>query len=135
MKILVDTQIFLWIFLEPKRFKTAARSFVEDTKNHQFYLSHVSSWEISIKYGIKKIKLPKPPEELIQELLFVSDYSHLPISLSHIFGVHSLPLIHRDPFDRLIISQAKTEDMTLLTADKELAKYDISVLRFSDIGK
>ena len=132
-KFLVDTQVFLWIFIEPKRFTPAAKSFVEDTENSEFYLSHVSSWEVSIKYGIGKLKLPKPPEELIRELIFVSDYKHLPITLNHVFGVHSLPLIHRDPFDRLIVSQAKTEEMTLLTADLELSKYDIRILQFSDI--
>ena len=132
-KYLVDTQVFLWIFLEPKRFSAAARAFVKDIENNEFYLSYVSSWEVSIKFGIGKLKLPQPPEEFISERIFISDYLHLPITLNHVFGVHSLPLIHRDPFDRLIVSQAKTEEMTLLTADLELSKYDIRTLQFSDI--
>ena len=132
-KFLIDTQIFLWIFIEPRRFKPEAKSFVEDTENNEFYLSYVSSWEVSIKYGIGKLKLPKSPEELIPELIFLSDYLHLPITLNHVFGVHSLPPIHRDPFDRLLVSQAKSEGMTLLTADRELIKYDIPTLHFSDI--
>ena len=134
-KFLVDTQVFLWIFIEPKRFQPTAKSFVEDSENNEFYLSHVSSWEISIKYGIGKLRLPKPPEELIPELIFISDYQHLPITLDHVFGAHSLPRIHRDPFDRLLVSQAKTEGLTLLTADPELSKYDIRTLQFSDLSR
>ncbi len=132
-KFLIDTQVFLWIFIEPKRFSRAGRVFIEDVDNSDFYLSYASSWEIAIKYGLGKLKLPKPPEEFIPERIFVSEYLHLPISLNHVFGVHSLPRIHRDPFDRLIVSQTKVEGMTLLTADPELLKYDIQTLEFSEI--
>jgi PIN domain nuclease of toxin-antitoxin system len=134
-KFLVDTQVFVWIFTEPKRFSNTARAFLKATENNDFYLSHVSSWEISIKYGIGKLQLPQPPEEFIPERLFLSEYVHLPIALDHIFAVRSLPTIHRDPFDRLLVSQAKVERMTLLTSDRELSKYDIKTLQFSDLSK
>ncbi|MFN0279580.1 MAG: type II toxin-antitoxin system VapC family toxin [Pyrinomonadaceae bacterium] len=132
-KVLIDTQIFLWTFLEPKRFKLSAKTFFQESNNKEFYLSHVSSWEIAIKYGIGKLKLPKPPEELIREILFLSGYEQLPIRLHHIFGTYSLPLIHRDPFDRLLVSQAKEEKMTLLTTDKNLMKYKIDILKLSEL--
>lgn len=106
-----------------------------DTENNEFYLSHVSSWEIAIKYGIGKLKLPKSPDEIIREIIFLSDYKHLPITLNHIFGTYSLPLIHRDPFDRLLVSQAKEEKLALLTADRNLFKYPIEILRFSELAR
>ena len=89
-KYLVDTQVFLWIFLEPKRFSAAARAFVKDIENNEFYLSYVSSWEVSIKFGIGKLKLPQPPEEFISERIFISDYLHLPITLSVVFLVAAI---------------------------------------------
>ena len=133
-KILVDTQVFLWMFLEPKRFSQAGRLFVEDTEKRDFYFSHISSWEIAIKYGAGKLILPQPPEEFVPERIFIANYSHLPITLNHVLTVHSLPMIHRDPFDRLLVSQAKREGMMLLTSDRDIVKYDIQTLELNDIG-
>jgi len=132
-QILIDTHIFLWLFLEPERFTKTAIEFVKNRKENEFYLSHASSWEVSIKFGAGKLKLPKPPELFIPQRMQRSGYLHLPIELEHALNVHSLPQIHRDPFDRLIVSQAKLENMSILTADPIFSKYGVNAIKFSDI--
>lgn len=133
MKILIDTHVFLWIFLEPSRFSKKARKFIEDIDQNSFYFSDVSAWESSIKYGLGKLRLPSPPEEFIPDRVRIAEYSHLRIDLRHVLKVHSLPLIHRDPFDRLLVSQSKADGFTLLTADPIFEDYDAQTLKFKDI--
>lgn len=133
-RILIDTHFFLWIFIEPRRFSTKARSFVEDTNANAFFLSDASAWEASIKFGLGKLKLPKPPDVFIPERVRLAEYSHLSIDLTHVLSVHELPPIHGDPFDRLLISQAKIEDLAILTEDPQFAKYGIDTLGFSEIS-
>ncbi len=132
-QLLIDTHVFLWLFLEPERFTDAAIAFVKNRRDHEFYLSHASSWEISIKFGSGKLKLPKSPELFVPRRVQRAGYLHLPIELEHVLNVHSLPQIHRDPFDRLIISQAKLEKMRVLTADPVFEDYGIDVIKFADI--
>lgn len=134
MKILLDTHIFLWIFIEPERFSKRARQFVENTSTHQFFLSDVSAWEASIKYGLGKLRLPEPPEKFFTSRVRRADYKRLRIDLDHVTKVHTLPLRHRDPFDRLLISQATEENMTLLADDVIFRKYDVDLIRFCDIS-
>ena len=133
-RILIDTHVFLWIFIEPKRFTPAAKAFIKDTASNEFYVSYASSWESSIKFGIGKLRLPKPPQRFIPERVRQARYLHLPIELEHVVNVHSLPQIHRDPFDRLLISQAKIEDLTILTADPIFAKYSVKTIDFAEIS-
>lgn len=132
-QILIDTHVWLWLFLEPERFTKTAIGFVRNRKNNIFYLSYASAWEIAIKFGAGKLKLPKSPELFIPQRIQRAGHLHLPIELEHVLNVHSLPQFHRDPFDRLIVSQAKLERMTVLSADPVFAKYNIDLLKFSDI--
>lgn len=134
MKVLLDTHIFLWIFSQPKRFSRNARSFVEDVSRNEFYLSDVSAWEGSIKYGLGKLKLPEPPESFFSSRVRRADYRRLRIDLDHVTKVHSLPQIHRDPFDRLLISQALIEEMTIFSEDPVFAAYKIKSLSLRDIS-
>jgi PIN domain nuclease of toxin-antitoxin system len=135
MKILLDTHIFLWIFTEPQRFSKRARLFVEDVTNHDFYLSDVSAWEASIKYGLGKLHLPEPPDSFFASRVRRADYRRLRIDLDHVTKVYGLPNIHRDPFDRLLISQALVEDMTILSDDPVFSDYQVRSMRLSDISK
>jgi PIN domain nuclease of toxin-antitoxin system len=132
-KYLLDTQIFLWTLLESGRFSKKGRSFLKDTQNNRFYLSHVSAWEICIKYNLGKLKLPKPPEAFIPETVLVAGYDHLPISLSHILASSSLARLHGDPFDRLLICQAKIERMPVVTADRIFRRYGAQVVPRSEL--
>ncbi len=134
MKVLLDTHIFLWIFTEPERFSKKARLFVQNIEENDFFLSDVSAWEASIKYGLGKLRLPEPPEAFFANRVRRADYRGLRIDLDHVTKVHKLPRIHRDPFDRLLISQATIEGMTVLSNDPILQKYEVETLRLSDIS-
>src|SRR4051812_28440804 len=98
------------MFGDPSRFSVHARHFLEDPVNEVF-TSDVTAWEASIKYGLGKLKLPEPPETFFASRTRRADHRRLRIDLDHVTYVHRLPHIHRDPFDRLLISQAVVEDI------------------------
>ena len=134
MNLLVDTHIFVWIFIEPSRFSKKARSFLEDVTANQFFLSDVSAWEASIKYGLGKLILPEKPEIFFPDRVRQAEYSHLRIDLNHVTRVHSFPKIHGDPFDRLLISQSIVGDMTIITDDPVFKLYEVKTLTLRDIS-
>lgn len=126
MKILLDTQCWLWMQASPARFSSSALRLIEDTEN-ELLLSAASSWEIAIKTALGKLSLPIPPAEYVPDRLRSSGVNGLPIEHSHALHVASLPHFHRDPFDRLLIAQAQLERLTILTADSQLALYDVQI--------
>jgi PIN domain nuclease of toxin-antitoxin system len=134
MNLLVDTHVFLWLFIEPRRFSKKARSFLEDIESNHFFLSDVSAWEASIKYGLGKLKLPEKPELFFADRVRRAEYHHLRIDLRHVTQVHLLAQIHGDPFDRLLISQADVEQMTIITDDPVFKLYNVSLLALRDIS-
>lgn len=134
-KVLVDTHVFLWAFLDPTRIPPTVKSFLREESGIEVYFSHVSSWEIAIKFGLGKLSLPQPPDEFVRSRISKAGWLHLSIELDHVLNVFRLPSIHNDPFDRLIISQARAEKMSILTADPRLSEYDVECIRFSDLTK
>ncbi|MGH9947067.1 MAG: type II toxin-antitoxin system VapC family toxin [Pyrinomonadaceae bacterium] len=134
MNLLIDTHVFLWMLSEERDFSANARSFLEDAKSNRFFLSDVSAWEVSIKYGLGKLKLPEKPELFFADRVRKAGYRHLPIDLSHVTRVHSLPKIHGDPFDRLLVSQAMVEDMTIISDDPVFKLYEVNTLKLRDIS-
>ena len=134
MKLLLDTHVFLWIFSGHKGLSKKARSFLEDVETNDFFLSDVSVWEASIKYGLGKLKLPEQPERFFPDRVRLAEYRHLRIDLNHVARVHSLPNIHGDPFDRLLISQAIAEELTILTNDPIIKRYKVNTLTTHDIS-
>jgi len=134
MKYLVDTQIFLWFLSGRSSISSNARAFLEDTDSKHLYLSDASAWEVAIKYGLGKLKLPEIPEIFFADRVRQAGYKHLRIDLRHVTRVHSLPQKHRDPFDRLLITQAMLEDMTIISADRIFREYDINSLTIKDIS-
>ena len=127
MKILIDTQCWLWMQTEPNRFREETRRMLLDPDN-VLLLSAASSWEIAIKYAIGKLPLPEPPSTYVPTRMRLSGTIGLPIEHEHALHVATLPLHHRDPFDRLLVAQANVESMPLLTADPVLASYSITIL-------
>jgi PIN domain nuclease of toxin-antitoxin system len=93
----------------------------------ELVLSAASSWEIAIKHAIGRLKLPIPPEEYVPSRMERSGVVALPIEHSHALHVASLPLHHRDPFDRLLIAQAQLEKLPILTADRQLEPYEVEI--------
>ncbi len=127
MRILIDTECWLWSLSEFRRLNAAARSIIADRGN-TIYLSAASSWEISIKCALGKLGLPEPPEKYVPSRMSAQDIKALPIEHVHALQVFSLPRHHRDPFDRMLIAQAQTESLTILTADKAFKYYDVELI-------
>jgi len=134
MRVLIDTHIFLWLFLEPKRIPKKVKEFVHDSLNNEIYVSFVTAWEIAIKYGVGKLELPQTPELFVPYRIKRANFLHLPIKIQHVLQVHNLPTIHKDPFDRLLISQARVENLTILTADPNFAKYQFKTLDINNFS-
>lgn len=121
MNLLLDTHLLLWAASEPKRLSAKARTLLLDPANHLVF-SSASLWEISIKNGLERADFNVDPRRLWRMLL-VNGYRELPIISEHTVAVNNLPPLHKDPFDRILVAQARVEGLTLLTADKAVAKY------------
>ena len=127
MRLLLDTHTFLWLDGSPERLSPGALAACEDPTN-QLYLSVVSAWEIQIKHQIHRLQLDVPLEEMIQGQEAANDLRILPVALHHVYTLRHLPLHHHDPFDRLLIAQAKAEQMRLVSADGQFAPYLVDVM-------
>ncbi|MBR4223897.1 MAG: type II toxin-antitoxin system VapC family toxin [Oscillospiraceae bacterium] len=119
--LLLDTHTYLWFINDDNKLSRDVKKYIEDTSD--VYVSVVTFWEIAIKYALGKLQLPCPPSVLMTECEKIK-IGILPITAEHIETLGNIPLIHRDPFDRMLISQAMAEDMTLVTADKNIHMYD-----------
>jgi len=127
MRLLLDTHIWLWWQLAPERLSARARECIGVATN-EVYLSSVSSWEMAIKIAAGKLQLPRPLQEMVPESLVQDGFVNLPVQPAHCFHLQELPMLHRDPFDRMLIAQAIAESCTILTADLQLHAYSVPVL-------
>ena len=127
MKLLLDTHAFLRLSQTPDALPKKARNAVEDAGN-EVYLSVASPWEIQIKVGLGKLKLARTPRDLVQFEIDRGAITLLPISLMHIDELSRLPSIHRDPFDRILIAQARSEGMRLVSGDGLVHLYPVECL-------
>ncbi|MEH2175114.1 type II toxin-antitoxin system VapC family toxin [Nostoc sp.] len=127
MKLLLDTQCWLWWFAQPERLNEEAIAHIAD-ENNELWLSVASIWEIGIKVAIGKLPLPDPLDSYISSRMAQLGMRSLEITASHALQAAALPLHHRDPFDRMLIAQAQIEEMTLVSADSMFNKYDISLI-------
>jgi len=123
MKYLLDTCTLIWMFEGSDRIGAHLRAELTDLNNEVYY-SDVSLLEIVIKYQLGKLQLPKPPSSLIAPLARHHQVDLLPHDTHTILGLEKLPLLHRDPFDRLLVSQAKQHGLTLVTPDPKIQQYD-----------
>jgi PIN domain nuclease of toxin-antitoxin system len=121
MKLLLDTHLLLWAAGEPKRLPKAIRALLEDRDNELLF-SAASLWEVAIKSGLGR-KDFRVEARLLRRGLLDNGYSELPIVSDHVVAIESLPPIHKDPFDRLLVAQAAVEGITLLTNDPVVAQY------------
>ncbi len=128
MRILLDTHVLIWLVEGDKNLSTVARSAIEDQDN-SLYLSIASLWEITIKLSLGKLDLQLSVDEMVESFLIPGGIEILQIQTRHLSILRDLPLHHRDPFDRMIIAQAKSEKMTLVSADGLLDQYGVNLLR------
>jgi PIN domain nuclease of toxin-antitoxin system len=124
---LIDTHCWLWWHIEPHRLSRNVMELIEDGDTIISF-SVVSAWEIVIKYNLKKLKLPLHPYEYIPKRLEISYMDVLPVQLEHALQVEKLPDHHKDPFDRLLVAQALTEKLTIITSDRQIESYNIDVV-------
>lgn len=121
MNLLLDTQLLLWAASAPERLSAKARVLLLAADN-QLMFSSASLWEISIKRSLGRADFNVDPRRLWRMLL-VNGYRELPITCEHTIAVNDLRPLHKDPFDRILVAQARVEGMPLLTVDKTVAKY------------
>ncbi len=128
MRVLLDTCAFLWLITENTDQLSLIASDTFLHKYNQIYFSLVSAWEISIKKSTGKLVLSDPVYEFISEQIESNQLIVLPIELDHIAKVSELPFYHKDPFDRLIIAQALTEDIAIMTSDSLFKSYGVRTI-------
>lgn len=127
MRVLLDTHAFLWYITDDDQLSERAEAVISDGGN-EVLLSVGSLWEITIKHGLGKLALKEPFGELMPRQLAVNDIGTLPIALAHLAVYAGLPLHHRDPFDRLLIAQAQSEELPVVSKDAAFDDYDVEVL-------
>jgi PIN domain nuclease of toxin-antitoxin system len=127
VRILLDTQCWLWMSLSPERFSGRARRLVEDRAN-VLYLSAASAWEIAIKHALGKLRLPEPPVRFVPARVAALGVQPLAIEHQHALHAATLPPHHRDPFDRLLVAQAQLDDLAILTGDPRIGAYDVTTI-------
>ena len=121
MKLLLDTQILLWAAGQPQRLSAAARKLLSNPRNELLF-SAASLWEIAIKNTLGREDFRVEPR-LLRRGLLDNGYAELPVTGQHAVNIDGLPPLHKDPFDRLLLAQALSEGITLVTSDAQLARY------------
>ena len=125
MRALLDTHAFLWFILDDSQLSASARTLIEDPTN-DFEASPASYWEIAIKIKLGKYALPQPYRSFMESHIAVNDFHILPIELKHTALLTTMPLHHKDPFDRLLVAQALAEGIPLVSVDDKFDPYGVT---------
>lgn len=128
MKLLVDTHVFLWMQTAPERLRADTRTLLRATAN-DLLLSVASVWEMAIKSKLGKLPLPEPLDSYVTTRCEASGVGLLSISAAAAFELARLPDHHSDPFDRMLVAQARVEGLRLVTNDRAIRRYDVEILR------
>jgi PIN domain nuclease of toxin-antitoxin system len=126
VRLLLDTHVWLWMLASPDRLGDV-RPTLEDQGN-ELLLSAASTWEIAIRYASGRLALPEPPVSYVPDRIRSTGVLPLPVTTEHTLVAGALPPHHRDPFDRLLLAQAATVGVPLVTVDQQLASYGIELL-------
>ena len=122
-RLLLDTCVLLWALSDDSRLSINTRRLIEEPINMVF-VSIASAWEIAIKRALGKLDAP----ENLGEVLAKAKLTILPVTMAHTESVAHLPSIHRDPFDRMLVAQAQAEELTLVTSDPKIKKYEVQIM-------
>jgi len=128
MKLLLDTHVFLWYIAADLRLSILFRDAIREPKNEVF-LSVASLWEVIVKSNLGKLPLPQPPEIYIPKQRRQHQIKSLSLHENAVKELANLPVLHRDPFDRILICQALANDLTIVTADPQIQNYNVSYLK------
>jgi len=126
MQYLLDTHVLIWWMTSDNRLSTTAKDLIKSPRNN-IYWSVASSWEISIKYALGKLEFDEPPENLIPSELDKNHIETLTILNNHAFLAGQLPVHHKDPFDRMLVAQARIESLGVISDDSKFKFYDVDV--------
>lgn len=124
MNLLLDTHAFLWAVGNPSNLSSRARGAIEDG-NNMVFVSAATAWEISIKRRLGKLELPEG--DYLEEIR-LNRFTPLDITTEHALAIEALPILHKDPFDRLLVAQAQLEKLTLITRDPKVMAYDVTTI-------
>ncbi|MEM7759915.1 MAG: type II toxin-antitoxin system VapC family toxin [Cyanobacteria bacterium P01_A01_bin.40] len=124
MKYLLDTHSLLWTIFEPDKLSTKAQEIILD-QNNIICISLISLWEISIKQNIGRLDIPEEFFKVVKK----GGFETITLNSSQIEQYRTLPLHHRDPFDRMLIIQAQLQKLILITRDSEMSKYDVEIVK------
>lgn len=124
MQYLLDTNAFIWFIEGNPRLGKTSTEIVKDPENKIFY-SLISIWEIILKQSKGKLKVPQD----IKKAVDYSRFEQIDLKLNHVLTVKKLKPIHKDPFDRMLIAQAKSENLTIITSDSKIIKYNVKTLK------
>lgn len=127
MRLLVDTQVWIWMRSAPTVLSDSARRLLRDGEN-ELLLSAATPWEMAIKVAVGKLRLPCSVEQWVSSRIAATRVTALPITAFHAIESASLPMHHRDPFDRVLVAQARLENVPLMTADLRLRAYDVHIV-------
>ena len=123
MKLLLDTHVLLWWFIRPKKLSPRVRKMIGDGRQSVWF-SACSVWEMEIKSALGQLEVPDDLLEVAGE----SRFTELPVTSVHALELRNLPMLHNDPFDRLLVAQARAEGLTIVTVDEKVAAYPISTV-------
>ena len=127
MRVLLDTHAFLWWVLEDPRLSARARSLIAAPET-DVLISAASAWEIAIKAADRRLDLPEPAQAYVPSRIAANGFRELQVTVQHALCAGSLPNIHRDPFDRLLVAQAQVETIPIVTSDPAISRYDVDVI-------
>ena len=125
--LLLDTHVIIWTFSASDRISIAAKRAMSRS-TAALSVSVVSVWGIVLKHHARKLRLHATLEEVVDQILYRSPWSILPVRAEHLPALVALPALHKDPFDRLLVAQARHEGMAILTADEHIKKYDVRTI-------
>lgn len=125
--VLLDTQVFLWMHAAPQKLSESAKSVLTNPARKVLF-SAVSSWEIAIKHALGRLDLPEPPTRYVPSRMASAGLTAIVVEHVHALAAGALPLHHRDPFDRLLIAQARELGIPLMTSDSLFDQYDVEVV-------
>ncbi len=127
MKYLLDTHVFLWWITDSEQLSDTARQIITAGEN-TLQLSAASGWEIAIKARLGRLEISGAPAKIIPVQLSANAIESLPIQMSHALHFYTLPPLHRDPFDRMLVAQSQLEALPILTADALISQYDVETI-------
>lgn len=126
MRLLLDTHAFLWWVADDERLSPRAAALIAEPSN-EVLVSAATAWEVVVKSALGRVEVPTPVDRFLTAQIEANAFIPLPIHMRHTLGLAALPQIHRDPFDRILVAQAVAEDLTIVSRDRVMDGYPVTV--------